>query len=253
MRLSVGFKIGGGFFLVTSMLLIAGFVGYMGALKLGGTIENIGSNAMGAAQSSSDFSISTKNQTARTQSIVSATTVASDQMLALLDQEVLSSLSSLKVMRESGLVSDKDTSSIQSFYDSYLKAQKQLLLAHSNYIRARDDAFIGFDNFESYMKVLEFFTNQIYNLPNVPQDEKIELTAEFYQTQVALQLRFYYVQRYLGGEENMLDPLEASEDDITDEAEELADLELLENTIRTGKYENRKYFKIIKQGSYFNR
>jgi len=70
MRLSVGFKIGCGFFLVTSMLLVAGFVGYMGALKLGGSIENIGTNAMRAAQSSSDLSISTKNQTARIQSLV---------------------------------------------------------------------------------------------------------------------------------------------------------------------------------------
>ena len=55
MRLTVGFKIGSGFFLVTLMLLIAGFVGYMGALKLGASIDNIGTNAMTAAQGSSDF------------------------------------------------------------------------------------------------------------------------------------------------------------------------------------------------------
>ncbi|MFT7186342.1 MAG: HAMP domain-containing protein/HPt (histidine-containing phosphotransfer) domain-containing protein [Pseudohongiellaceae bacterium] len=245
MRLTVGFKIGSGFFLVTLMLLIAGFVGYMGALKLGASIENIGTNAMTAAQSSSDFSIATKNQTSVMQSIVSATTIANADRQALIASEAEDSLKSLTVMHQSGLVEDADIKKIRSFYDNYLLAQKHLLEAHSNYIHARDNAFTGFDNFESFMKVLEFFTNQIYNLPNIDQDEKIELTAEFYQTKVALQLRFYYAQRYLGGEDAMLDSLEFSEDDMYDEAEELADLDLLSNTIRTGKYENQEYADVL--------
>lgn len=245
MRLTVGFKIGSGFFMVTLMLLLAGFVGYMGALKLGGSIDNIGTNAMTAAQSSSDFSISTKNQTSIMQSIVSATNIANDDSKILLSSEAKGSLDSLTVMHQSGLVEDSDITRVRSFYDNYLLAQQHLLEAHSDYIHAREAAFTGFDNFEAYMKVLEFFTNQIYNLPNIDQDEKIELTAEFYQTKVALQLRFYYAQRYLGGEEEMLDALESSEDDILDEAEELADLELLSNTIRTGKYENEEYTDVL--------
>jgi len=245
MRLTVGFKIGSGFFLVTLMLLIAGFVGYTGALKLGASIDNIGTNAMTAAQSSSDFSISTKNQTSIMQSIVSATSVANNDMQELIDNEAEDSLKSLAVMQKSGLVEDSDIKKIRAFYDNYLLAQKNLLESHSEYIRARDNAFTGLNNFEAYMKVLEFFTNQIYNLDDIDQDDKIELTSEFYQTKVALQLRFYYAQRYLGGEDEMLDALESSEDDMIDESEELADLELLNNTIRTGKYENQEYTDVL--------
>jgi len=247
MRLTVGFKIGSGFFLVTLMLLIAGFVGYMGALKLGASIENIGTNAMTAAQGSSDFSIATKNQTSIMQSIVSATSVVNSDMKELISSEATDSLDSLTVMHQSGLVEDSDIKKIRLFYDDYLKAQKHLLESHSEYIRARENAFTGLNNFEAYMKVLEFFTNQIYNLDDIDQDDKIELTSEFYQTKVALQLRFYYAQRYLGGEDEMLDALESSEDDMIDEAEELADLELLSNTIRTGKYENREYTDVLNE------
>lgn len=245
MRLTVGFKIGSGFFLVTLMLIIAGFVGYMGALKLGASIENIGTNAMTAAQSSSDFSIATKNQTSIMHSIVSATNIVNSEKQNLIDSEATQSINSLNVMHQSGLVEDSDIKKIRSFYDNYLLAQKSLLEAHSDYIHARDNAFTGFDNFEAYMKVLEFFTNQIYNLDDIDQDQKIELTAEFFQTKVALQLRFYYAQRYLGGEDEMLDALESSEDDMIDEAEELADLDLLNNTIRTGKYENQEYTDVL--------
>jgi HAMP domain-containing protein/signal transduction histidine kinase len=245
MRITVGFKIGSGFFLVTMMLLIAGFVGYMGALKLGASIDNIGTNAMTAAQGSSDFSIATKNQTSIMQTIVSATKVVNGEKQELINSEATDSIKSLTVMHQSGLVEDSDIKKIRSFYDNYLLAQKNLLEAHSEYIHARDNAFTGFDNFEAFMKVLEFFTNQIYNLDDIDQDDKIELTAEFFQTKVALQLRFYYAQRYLGGEDEMLSALESSEDDMIDEAEELADLDLLSNTIRTGKYENQEYTDVL--------
>jgi two-component system chemotaxis sensor kinase CheA len=247
MRLTVGFKLGSGFFLVTLMLLIAGFVGYTGALKLGASIENIGNNAMTAAQSSSDFSIAAKNQTSIIQSIVSATTVINSEKQALLNSEAKVSLNSLSAMQKSGLVTESDIKDIQQYYDDYSEAQKQLLASHSNYIKAKDNAFTGFDNFEAYMKVLEFYTNNIYNLQNIDQDDKIELTAEFYQTKVALQIRFYYAQRYLGGEESKLEALESSEDDLIDEVEELASLELLDNTIRSGKYENQEYTGVLNE------
>jgi len=219
----------------------------MGALKLGASIDNIGTNAMTAAQGSSDFSIATKNQTSIIQSIVSATTVINNEKQERLDNEAAVSINSLAVMQNSGLVADVDLKLIQQYYDDYTEARKHLLQTHSDYIRAKDAAFTGFNNFEAYMKILEFYTNNIYNLPNIDQDDKFELTAEFYQTKVSLQIRFYYAQRYLGGEESELDALESSEDDLIDDAEELADLELLDNTIRLGKYENREYTDVLNE------
>ncbi|ARU55837.1 methyl-accepting chemotaxis sensory transducer [Oleiphilus messinensis] len=97
------------------------------------------------------------------------------------------------------------------------------------------------------MKVLEFYSNNIYRLPNVDQGDKFDLVTYFFKTKLALQTRFYYMQRFLGGDdqETMLAEMESAWEDLSDESYELSDLELTNASIRSGKFEGKTYSELL--------
>lgn len=249
MRLTVGVKIGGGFFLVTLMLIIAGVIGFNGAVKLGGAVDYFAKQAWSSGSAASQFTSSIQKQTAILESITaSVTPIAKRDSEALLKANKQAE-NAIEAIVKGGIVTQIETDKLRSLYNKYQSVQKILVEQHSSYSTNRASAFSDFDSFHKFMKVLEFYSNNIYQLPNINQLDKFELVTYFFSTKLALQTRFYFMQRFLGGDNRivMLDEMESTWEDLIDESTELADLELTDVAIRTGEYEGGTYSGVLNQ------
>jgi len=249
MRLTVGMKIGGGFFLVTLMLLIAGGIGFNGALKLGGAVDYFAKQAWSSGAAASQFTSSIQQQTTILEKMTAGVTSLNDDDKKSLSLANKLAESSIEGIINAGIVTQTEVDNLQSLYDQYQLFQKKLIEHHSNYAIKRDLAFSEFVAFEKFMKVLEFYSNNIYQLPNIDQLDKFELVTYFFTTKLALQTRFYYMQRFLGGDDRavMLDEMESAWEDLIDESSELSDLELTDVKIRDGVYSGETYASLLTQ------
>jgi len=249
MRLTVGMKIGGGFFLVTLMLLIAGGIGFNGALKLGGAVDYFAKQAWSSGAAASQFTSSIQQQTTILEKMTAGVTSLNDDDKKSLSLANKLAESSIEGIINAGIVTQTEVDNLQSLYDQYQLFQKKLIEDHSNYAIKRDLAFSEFVAFEKFMKVLEFYSNNIYQLPNIDQLDKFELVTYFFTTKLALQTRFYYMQRFLGGDDRavMLDEMESAWEDLIDESSELSDLELTDVKIRDGVYSGETYASLLTQ------
>ncbi len=241
MGLSVGVKVGGGFFLVTLMLIIAGISGFSGAAKLGDTIDYIADSAWPAAEGGKLMAVSIQKQTATTNEVsagLSPLTVDQKNNMAKVKE---SAANGIKSIEDSNLLSTKEVDELKRLYKTYNDDQTLLLLTHEQFVKSRANAFKGYVQFEDFMKVLNFYNAQIFSLPNVDSDDKLELTNSFFLSKNALQTRFYYLQRLLGGEDavSMLDFLEGAKEDLQDEVEYLSEMELVDNEVRSGEFEGQ--------------
>jgi methyl-accepting chemotaxis protein len=247
MRLTVGIKIGGGFFLVTLMLIIAGGIGFNGALKLGGAVDYFAKQAWSSGTAASQFTSSIQKQATILEKMSAGVTPLADKeinALALANKQAENAIEQITV---AGIVTPAETDNLRSLYSKYQSFQKQLIHEHSNYALKRDFAFSEFVAFEKFMKVLEFYSNNIYQLTNIDQLDKFDLVTYFFTTKLALQTRFYYMQRFLGGDDRtvMLDEMESAWEDLTDESTELSELELTDVKIRDGDYSGETYVTLL--------
>lgn len=243
MRLSVGLKIGGGFFLVTLMLLIAGGIGFNGALKLGGAVDYFANNAWSSGGGASALTSSVQKQATVMGEVASGVTPITSTENSVLQEANEEARTAITILAEAGIVSEEQIDGLDVLYSEYQTAQQTLIAHHTAYAKARESAFQEFANFEEFMKVLEFYSNNVYRLPNVDQGDKFDLITAYFKTKLALQTRFYYMQRFLSGDERklMLDELESVAEDLADESEELADLELTDVKMRSGKFTGKTY------------
>ncbi|GLQ31075.1 methyl-accepting chemotaxis protein [Litoribrevibacter albus] len=247
MKLSVGLKIGGGFIAVLVMLLIAGGFGFKGAIKLGNNVDYLSQTAWPLAQTSNTLSATLQQQASLVTEIIETRdevdTTKKTELTSLTSQaqELLTQL------KQFDLVSEEMINALDQRFSSFSSSQDSLLNRHASFVKARKDAFSGFNKFESYMDLLQFYNNQIFSLPKVSADDKWELQTYFFQSKAALAKRFFYLQRYLGGDapEEMLDKMEGSWDDLSDETEYLGELEFLENTIKSGEYQGQTYVDVL--------
>jgi methyl-accepting chemotaxis protein len=247
MKLSVGLKIGGGFVAVLIMLLIAGGFGFKGAIKLGNNVDYLSQTAWPLAQTSNTLSATLQQQASLvTEIIETRDDVGSSKKneLASLTTQAQELLTKLKQFE---LVSGEMINALDQRFSSFSNSQDILLSRHNSFVQARKDAFSGFNKFEAYMDLLQFYNNQIFSLPKVSADDKWELQTYFFQSKAALAKRFFYLQRYLGGDapDEMLDKMEGAWDDLTGEAEYLGELEYLENTIKSGEYQGKTYVDVL--------
>jgi len=247
MRLTVGLKIGGGFFLVTLMLIIAGGIGFNGALKLGGAVDYFAKQAWSTGAAASQFTSSIQKQTTILEKMTAGVTPLDNKEEKSLELANKQAENAIEQIITAGIVTQTETDNLRSLYDKYQLFQKQLISHHSNYAIKRDFAFSEFVAFEKFMKVLEFYSNNIYQLPNIDQLDKFELVTYFFTTKLALQTRFYFMQRFLGGDDRivMLDEMESAWEDLIDESSELSDLELTDVKIRDGAYSGETYASLL--------
>ena len=247
MRLGVGEKIGGGFFLVTLMLLIAGGIGFGGALSLGGAVSYFANNAWPSGAGASALISSVQTQATVMGVVSSGVTPINTEENKVLNLSNEQALKSISVLGDAGIVSAESLENLNAIYSEYQAAQQTLISDHTAYAQARNKAFEEFSNFEQFMKVLEFYSNNVYRLPNVDQGDKFDLITAFFKTRLALQTRFYYMQRFLGGDDRsaMIDELESASEDLVDESEELADLELTDVEIRSGEFSGKSYAEVL--------
>jgi methyl-accepting chemotaxis protein len=247
MRLTVGLKIGGGFFLVTLMLIIAGGIGFNGALKLGGAVDYFAKQAWSSGAAASQFTSSIQKQATFLEKMAGGVTPLTDEEEKLLELANKQAQNAIEQIIAAGIVTQAETDNLRSLYDEYQNFQQQLIQQHTNYAVKRNLAFSKFVEFEKFMKVLEFYSNNIYQLPNINQLDKFELVTYFFTTKLALQNRFYYMQRFLGGDNRsvMLKEMESAWEDLTDESTELSELELTDVQIRDGDYSGQKYASLL--------
>lgn len=250
MRLTVGVKVGGGFFLVTLMLIIAGAAGFLGAVKLGETIGYISDSAWPAAEGGSLMSLSIQKQTATTRGVSAGLVpmnVTQKNSMSHIKQEASQGI---KLIEDSSLISPEKMTKLKALYTKYNSDQSLLLISHEQFMKARESAFKGFEQFDNFMKVLNYYNAQIFSLPRVDVDDKFDLISSFFLSKNALQTRFYYMQRLLGGEDEakMLDALEGAKEDLEDEIINLSEQELIDNTVRSGEFEAKAtYPEILEQ------
>ncbi len=244
MKLSVAQKVGGGFLLVTIMLIIASSAGFFGAVKLGNTIGYIADNAWPAAEGGSLMSMSIQQQTASTNRIISGLVPIDDIQKSSMAATKKTAMQGIKDIEDSMLIQPDKISTLKSFYTFYNKEQEYLLESHKNFVKARNNAFNGFNDFERFMKVLDYYNSQIFGLPNVGSDDKFDLINSFFLSKNILQTRFYYMQRLLGGEDEskMLDALEGEKENLEDEIYTLTDLSLIDNKVRTGEFKGKNTY-----------
>ncbi len=250
MKLSVGQKVGGGFLLVTIMLIIASSAGFFGAVKLGNTIGYIADSAWPAAEGGTLMSVSIQQQTATTNRIISGLIPINDTQKSSLTVTKKTAMQGIKNIEESMLIKPAKISTLKSFYSFYNKEQENLLESHKDFVKARNDAFNGFNDFERFMKVLDYYNSQIFGLPDVDVDDKFDLINSFFLSKSILQTRFYYMQRLLGGENEaeMLDALEGEKENLEDEIYTLTDLSLIDNKVRTGEFKGKNtYPEVLEQ------
>ncbi|MFT7186445.1 MAG: methyl-accepting chemotaxis protein [Pseudohongiellaceae bacterium] len=247
MRLTVGLKIGGGFFLVTLMLIIAGGIGFDGALKLGGAVDYFAKQAWSSGTAASQFTSSIQKQTTILEKLTAGVTSLEEHENKALVLANRQAENAIEQIVNGGIVTQKQTDKLRSLYDKYKFEQKTLIQQHSNYAIQRNLAFSDFVAFQKFMKVLEFYSNNIYRLPNINQLDKFELVTSFFSTKLSLQTRFYFMQRFLGGDNRsvMLDEMESAWEDLIDESTELADLELTDVQIPDGNYTGNTYSSLI--------
>lgn len=243
-NLSVGMKVGGGFFLVTLMLIIAGSAGFLGAVKLGETIGYMSDSAWPAAEGGTLMSISIQKQTANTRNVSSGLAPMDENQkssMALIKEKAIQGI---KNIEDSNLLSVEKINNLKNLYDEFNSDQAKLLEAHERFVTARSDAFKGFEQFDSFMKVLDYYNAQIFSLPSINVDDKFDLISSFFLSKNALQTRFYYLQRLLGGEneEVMLDELEGAKEYLEDEVINLTEQELIDNMVRSGEFEAKNTY-----------
>jgi len=247
MKVSVGLKIGGGFIAVLVMLLIAGGIGLKGAVQLGNNVDYLSNSAWPLAQTSNQLSETLQKQSSLVTEVVESIDIENSDKVSELNKFKSEAQALLDLLKTFDLVSEDMISQLDSRFDTFSGAQETLLTAHSSYLKARNDAFDGFNQFELYMDLLQFYNKQIFSLPKVSFDDKWELQTYFYQSKAALSKRFFYLQRYLGGDDptSMLDKMEGAWDDLTDESEYLGELEYLENSIKSGQYQGKTYVDVL--------
>jgi methyl-accepting chemotaxis protein len=247
MRLSVGLKIGGGFFLVTLMLVLAGGIGFNGAVKLGGAVDYFANNAWSSGGGASALISSVQKQATLMGTVTSGVTpLTADESSALktANEEAHAAVATLS---KAGVVSAEQIDKLNILYADYQTAQQTLVAHHTEYAKKRIAAFDEFSKFQAYMKVLEFYSNNIYRLPNVDQSDKFSLITSFFKNKLALQTRFYYMQRFLGGDarDEMLNELGGALEDLLDESETLTEQELMEAEIRSGEFSGNSYAALL--------
>ncbi|MFT6267001.1 MAG: hypothetical protein ACJAWS_003166, partial [Oleiphilaceae bacterium] len=133
MRLTVGIKIGGGFFLVTLMLIIAGGIGFNGALKLGGAVDYFAKQAWSSGTAASQFTSSIQKQATILEKMSAGVTPLADEeinALALANKQAENAIEQITV---AGIVTPAETDNLRSLYSKYQSFQKQLIHEHSNY------------------------------------------------------------------------------------------------------------------------
>ncbi len=249
MRLTIGIKIGGGLFLVTLMLLVAGGVGFNSAVRLGGAVDYFSKKAWPSGDNASHFISSIQEQASTLQVLMMGVApLDSDEKKSLATANEKAN-TSIEQIINAGIATEEQVSEIKDSYNKYQVIQDSLIEHHSDFSIKREAAFNDFSVFEKFMKILDFYTNNIFQLPNVNQAEKFELITYFFKTKLALQTRFYYMQRFLGGDDRtgMLDELEGAWEDLTDESEELIDLELTDVEMRTGEFSGQTYAALLGQ------
>lgn len=244
MRLTVGVKVGGGFFLVTLMLIIAGAAGFFGAVKLGETIGYISDSAWPAAEGGTLMSISIQKQTASTRNVSAGLVpmdVSQKTSMSLIKEQAIQGIQKIE---DSNLISSEEIEKIKKLYKEFNNEQALLLSAHEQFVKARSNAFEGFERFNNFMKVLDYYNAQIFSLPRIEVDDKFDLINSFFLSKNALQTRFYYMQRLLGGENEvqMLDALEGAKEYLEDEITNLSEQELIDNTVRSGEFEAKNTY-----------
>jgi methyl-accepting chemotaxis protein len=247
MRITIGFKIGAGFFLVTLMLVMAGMVGYMGAQKLGHSIDYFSKSAWPSMDGASSLVSSLEHQASTIEEVTSAFIPASSEQIADLEKSREAAKTAMDQLFSSGIATEEQTADIKNYFSDYDGALQAILDGHRRYAETRNSAFSQLAEFEEFLKVLEFYSNNIYRLPNVDQNDKFALITRFFKTKLALQTRFYYMQRFLGGEdaETMLAQMESAWEKLSDEAYELSDLELTTAVIRDGKFDGKDYASVL--------
>jgi methyl-accepting chemotaxis protein len=247
MRLTVGRKIGGGFVLVTLMLLLAGGVGLNGAVRLSGAVDYFANQAWSSVEGASGFTSSIQKQATILAKVTGGVAPLNNEESTALELADKNTKASIEQLVNAGIASEDQIIKINDLYDKYIVFQNSLIQQHSVFSNKREAAFNDYLEFSEFMKVVEFYVNNIYALPNVETSEKFELVTYFFKTKLALQTRFYYMQRFLGGDNQveMLDELEGAWEDLTDESEELADLELTDVEIRTGEFAGNTYATLL--------
>ena len=247
MKVSVGLKIGGGFVAVLVMLLIAGGIGLKGAVKLGDNVDYLSNTAWPLAQTSNQLSQTLQRQSSLVTEVIESIDTENRDKVSELNKFKEEAESLLDQLKTFDLVSEDMISELDGRFNTFSGAQETLLTAHSSYLKARNDAFNGFNQFELYMDLLQFYNNQIFSLPKISFDDKWDLQTYFYQSKASLSKRFFYLQRYLGGDDPtiMLDKMEGAWDDLTDESESLGELEVLENSIKSGEYQGKTYVEVL--------
>ncbi len=244
MKFSVGQKVGGGFLLVTIMLIIASSAGFFGAVKLGNTIGYIADSAWPAAEGGTLMSVSIQQQTASTNRIISGLIPIDATQKSSMTETKKTAMQGIQNIENSTLIKPDKILTLKNFYAFYNKEQENLLESHKNFVKARNDAFNGFNDFERFMKVLDYYNSQIFGLPDVDVDDKFDLINSFFLSKSILQTRFYYMQRLLGGENEfeMLDALEGEKENLEDEIYTLTDLSLIDNKVRTGEFKGKNTY-----------
>ncbi|GAA3944220.1 methyl-accepting chemotaxis protein [Litoribacillus peritrichatus] len=247
MKVSVGIKIGGGFAAVLIMLLIAGGFGLRGAVKLGNNVDYLSQTAWPLAQASNELAQTLQQQSSLVTEVIESLGSGSATKLAELKKSRTTAESLFSQLKSYELVSGDTINELDNRFKNFSSSQAKLLASHSAYVAARKEAFAGFNKFELYMDLVQFYNNQIFSLPSVDQGDKWDLQTYFFQSKAALSKRFFYLQRYLGGDDpdSMLDKMEGAWDDLSDEAESLAELEVLENSIKSGEYQGKSYIEVL--------
>lgn len=247
MKVSVAIKIGGGFIAVLIMLLIAGGFGLKGAVKLGDNVDYLSQTAWPLAETANQLSQTLQLQSSLVTEVIESLEKDNSIKKQELDKHRQEAAPLMESLKGFDLVSTEAITELDKRFSAFTAKQQTLLTNHAEYVRARENAFGGFNEFELYMDLLQFYNNQIFSLPKVSHDDKWELQTYFFQSKAALSKRFFFLQRYLGGDDPtaMLDKMEGAWDDLTDETEYLAELEFLENTIKSGKYQGKSYADVL--------
>lgn len=243
MSLSIGKKIGGGFALVIIMLLIAGMSGYNGISSLGNVITYFSTTAWSSNSNASLLSSSIQAQASLVDLYTSSPTEINNSQQEQLTQFNSKAEQALDGLTHSEAVDTSTVNSLKEQFETYQTSKNRYLKAHQNYVDKRNAAFSELSRFEEFMKVLDFYANNINRLPNIDADDKFELAVSFFKTKINLQTRFYFIQRLLGGENNdeIRDQLEGAFEELDEEASELSDLDLVDAEIRSGTFAGKTY------------
>ncbi len=247
MKVSVGIKIGGGFAAVLIMLLIAGGFGLRGAVKLGDNVDYLSQTAWPLAQASNRLAQTLQQQSSLVTEVIESLDSGTASQILELKKSRTTAEQLFEELKSYELVSGETINELDNRFKNFSSAQAKLLASHTAYISSRKDAFSGFNKFELYMDLMQFYNNQIFSLPGIDQSDKWDLQTYFFQSKAALSKRFFFLQRYLGGDdpEKMLDKMEGAWDDLTDESDSLMELEVLENSIKSGEYQGQTYIDVL--------